>query len=75
VRVAPEGGAEPTKGDGQQAPGEGSLPVIPDREELVPMSKEEAEAHLRQATERVLQEGRAHRQRSLRVPSSKVRDW
>jgi tetratricopeptide (TPR) repeat protein len=75
ARVTPENGAEPTKGDGQQAPGEGNLPVIPDREELVPMSKEEAEAHLRQATERVLKEGRAHRQRALRVPSSKVRDW
>jgi tetratricopeptide (TPR) repeat protein len=68
-------GQKPAQADGQPAPGEGTLPVIPDREELVPMSREEAEAHLRQATERVMQEGRAHRRGSVRVPSGKVRDW
>jgi tetratricopeptide (TPR) repeat protein len=68
-------GQKPVQAEGQPAPGEGTLPVIPDREELVPMSREEAEAHLRQAIERVMQEGRAHRQRSVRVPAGKVRDW
>jgi tetratricopeptide (TPR) repeat protein len=70
-----QNGEKPIQADGQPAPGDGTLPVIPDREELVPMSREEAEAHLRQAIERVMQEGRAHRQRSVRVPSGKVRDW
>lgn len=76
AHVKPEDGQEPINADGQQTPGDnGTLPVIPDREELVPMSREEAEAHLRQATERVMREGRSHRQRSVRVPSGKVRDW
>jgi hypothetical protein len=74
-RATPQPGQEPIKADGQQAPGEGTLPVIPDRDELVPMSREDAEAHLRQAIERVKQEGRTHRQGTMRAPSSKVRDW
>jgi tetratricopeptide (TPR) repeat protein len=72
---AQDKGQQPTPADGQPAPGEGTLPVIPDREELVPMSREEAEAHLRQAIEKVMQEGRSHRQRSVKVLSGKVRDW
>jgi tetratricopeptide (TPR) repeat protein len=74
-RGTQEKGQDPTRADGQPAPGEGTLPVIPDRDELVPMSREDAEAHLRQAIERVTREGRAHRQRAPRAPSSKVRDW
>jgi tetratricopeptide (TPR) repeat protein len=70
-----EPGQEPIKADGQQTPGEGKLPVIPDREELAPMSREEAEAHLRQAIEKVMKEGRAHRQQAQKPPSGKVRDW
>jgi tetratricopeptide (TPR) repeat protein len=69
-------GQQQTGPDGEPAPGEGTLPVIPDREELVPMSREEAEAHLRQAIEAVMKEGRTHRQqRSVKAPSGKVRDW
>jgi tetratricopeptide (TPR) repeat protein len=73
--VTQEQGTEPIKTDGQQAAGAGNLPVIPDRDELTPMSREEAEAHLRQAIEKVMQEGRAHRQRAQKAPSGKVRDW
>jgi len=73
--VAAQGGPDPIQTDAQPAPGEGSLPVIPDRDELVPMSREEAEAHLRQAIERVTQEGRAHQRRPPRMSSGKVRDW
>jgi tetratricopeptide (TPR) repeat protein len=69
-------GPEPIKTDGQQAPGaSNNLPVIPDRDELAPMSREEAEAHLRQAIDKVMKEGRTHRQRSQKAPSGKVRDW
>jgi hypothetical protein len=75
ARVTPEEGKEPIKADGQQAPGAGNLPVIPDRDELAPMSREEAEAHLREAMRKVMQERRAYRQRSQKVPSAKVRDW
>jgi tetratricopeptide (TPR) repeat protein len=75
VGVTPEEGKEPIKADGDPAPGEGKLPVIPDRDELAPMSREEAEAHLREAIQRVRQEGQAHRQQSIRVPSAKVRNW
>jgi tetratricopeptide (TPR) repeat protein len=70
-----EQGKQAVSEQGDAAPGEGTLPVIPDREEMVPMSRDEAEAHLRQAIERVLQERRAHGQRSVRVPAGKVRDW
>ncbi len=75
ARVTPEEGKEPIKADGQKAPGAGNLPVIPDRDELAPMSREEAEAHLREAVQKVLQEGRAYRQRSQKMPPAKVRDW
>jgi tetratricopeptide (TPR) repeat protein len=75
VPVTQEPGQEPIKTDSQPAPGTGNLPVIPDRDELAPMSRDEAEAHLREATRKVLVEGRAHRQGSVRVPSGKVRDW
>jgi tetratricopeptide (TPR) repeat protein len=70
-----EPGQEPTNADGQKAPGEGNLPVIPDRDELAPMSREEAEAHLHQAIDKVLREGRAYRQRTQKAPPAKVRDW
>jgi hypothetical protein len=73
--VTAEQGQEPIKTDGQQAAGAGNLPVIPDRDELAPMSREDAEAHLRQAIEKVMREGRAHRQRAQKAPSGKVRDW
>jgi tetratricopeptide (TPR) repeat protein len=73
--VTAEQGTEPIKTDGQEAAGAGNLPVIPDRDELAPMSREDAEAHLRQAIEKVMQEGRAHRQRAQKPPSGKVRDW
>jgi hypothetical protein len=73
--VAAQPGQEPIKTDGQQAAGAGNLPVIPDRDELTPMSREQAEAHLRQAIENVLQERRAYRQRAQKAPSGKVRDW
>jgi hypothetical protein len=75
AQVTPEDGKEPVKTDGQPAPGAGNLPVIPDRDELAPMSREDAEAHLKEALKKVMQEGRSHRQGSVRVPSAKVRDW
>ena len=59
ARPRAEPGQEPIKTDGQPAPGAGNLPVIPDRDELAPMSREDAEAHLRQAIDKVMQEGRA----------------
>ena len=50
-------GQEPIKTTGQPAPGAGKLPVIPDRDELVPMSPEEAAAHLRDASRESLTRG------------------
>ncbi len=70
-----EQGKQPVSTEGEPAPGEGTLPAIPDREELVPMSREEAETHLRQAIQRVLQDRRAHGQRPFRAITGKVRDW
>ncbi len=73
--VPAQAGSDPSRTDADPAPGEGNLPVIPDRDELVPMSREQAEAHLRQAIERVTQEGRAHQRRPPRTATGKVRDW
>jgi tetratricopeptide (TPR) repeat protein len=73
-RLPGDQGPKPTPTN-QQSPGKGDLPVVPDRDELMPMSPEEAAQHLQQALERVLQEQRAHRQHTLRPPSQNAPDW
>ncbi len=61
--------------DEQGKAGKGNLDAVPDQAELVPMTHEEAMSHLKQATERVLEERQAHRRRPPRAPAGKVRDW
>jgi tetratricopeptide (TPR) repeat protein len=73
--VGPDGGKNPGEADQQPLPGEGSLQAIPDKDDLVPMSPEEAARHLQQAVDEVLKERRAYRQRTMKVPSGKVLDW
>ena len=60
---------------GEHLPGVGNLPVVPDRDDLVPMTSEEAAQHLQQALERVLQEQRAHCRQALRPPPPNALDW
>jgi Ca-activated chloride channel family protein len=59
----------------ETSPGAGNLQVIPDRGKLEPMSAEDAIQYLQQSLERVLQEGRSHRKRSLRPLPGNVLDW
>jgi hypothetical protein len=73
--VKPEDGPTPTATGDTQPPGSGTLRPIPDRADAAPLSPEEAGEHLEQATERIVKERRAHRQRSARAPSPNVRDW
>src|SRR5262249_9030392 len=67
--------------DGQQsdegAPGaETSLPPVPDQDELAPMSREDAQEHLRRAVLRVLSEQRAHqKQKRARGSDENGLDW
>ena len=58
-RLSPrDKGRTPTATSEEYSPGQGPRDVVPDREDLVPMSAEEAAQHLQQAIERVLQERR-----------------
>jgi tetratricopeptide (TPR) repeat protein len=75
VSVTPQPGDQGTTADGNPQAGKGNLDTIPDRAELTPMSREEAEEHLKSALERVLQERRTHTQRSTRPSPANVRDW
>lgn len=59
----------------QPRPGPGNLPPVPDKDELIPLSHEDAAAHLQRATEQILRERREYRQRSVKVPAKEVKDW
>jgi Ca-activated chloride channel family protein len=70
---------EPAKeGDGQgghqPTPGAGNLPPVPDSDELVPMSPEDAARHLGLATTRILEERKKQQQARPR-PARNVLDW
>ncbi len=73
--VTPQKGNQGTEADSKPQAGEGNIKTISDRAELTPMSREEAEEHLKTALERVLQERRSHTQRSTRPSPANVRDW
>ena len=73
----PEGGAE---GPGAAQAGDkkrvkaGPLLVLPDSDQVVPLPPAEADAHLDQIINRIIQERRSHWQR-LAAPSVDTRDW
>jgi tetratricopeptide (TPR) repeat protein len=46
----------------EPAPGAGQLPPVPDQEEMAPLSREDAENHLRRAAARILSDYKAHQQ-------------
>jgi tetratricopeptide (TPR) repeat protein len=56
-------------------PGVGNLPPIPDKDDLLPLSPEDATAHLEKAAARVNRERRDQKQRSLPAPSKTMKDW
>jgi tetratricopeptide (TPR) repeat protein len=62
--------------ESQQAPpGRGQLPPVQDQDQLVPLSPEDAAAHLQRAATRIMLERREHHQRSAQTPGRKVMDW
>jgi tetratricopeptide (TPR) repeat protein len=71
----PERGPDSALSNQTPPPGAGNLDVIPDKDELVPISPEEAARHLQEAVQRVLQEQQAFRQRTIKAPLVSVRDW
>jgi tetratricopeptide (TPR) repeat protein len=71
----PQPGQDPVGTEEQPAPGVGKMEVIPDTAQLVPMTPEDATAHLKQAIDRVLEERRAYQKRTLKPPTGNVPDW
>jgi Ca-activated chloride channel family protein len=58
----------------EQTPGQGNLRPLPDRDDLVPLTPEDAAAYLDQAARRILQEQRAYRQ-AAPPAAANVKDW
>jgi tetratricopeptide (TPR) repeat protein len=59
----------------QPSPGKGPIPPLPDKDELVPLSPEDAAQHLRDATARIERERREYRQRPMPPLPAHVKDW
>jgi hypothetical protein len=74
-RVRQDQAKDATKSD-EGSPGAGSLPPVPDQDDLAPMAREDAEEHLQRAAARILRERRAHQQqRRARPVSGNGLDW
>jgi hypothetical protein len=58
----------------ETVPGKGNLPVIPDQEQLQPLSPEDTAAYLDQLAERILRERREYRRQAGMAPPN-VKDW
>jgi Ca-activated chloride channel family protein len=71
---AAKGNAAPTASD-QQAPGQGNLPPIPDQDDLVPLTREDALQYLGQAAARIGQEQKEYRISSRPKIPSAMKDW
>ncbi|MCI0376696.1 MAG: VWA domain-containing protein [Gemmataceae bacterium] len=67
----PGNGQDPSKG---KKAGVGPLTVLPDQKELVPLSQQEAEAHLEEIARRIMLERRNYRRLAWGVPEN-VKDW
>ncbi len=68
-------GQQPTPVDGQQQPGEGELPPVPDNDNQPPLTARQAREHLDQAARRIMEEGLRHRRGTARPPAPGVPDW
>jgi hypothetical protein len=56
-------------------PGKGNLPTLPDTDELLPLSAEDAAEHLKQATARLVREREEYLHQSVPAVHSNVKDW
>jgi tetratricopeptide (TPR) repeat protein len=68
-------GQQPLPTDQPPPPGVGNLPPIPDRDETVALSPEDALRYLQQAADRIQQERRAHERQTIKGPARGVKDW
>jgi tetratricopeptide (TPR) repeat protein len=75
--TAARGGDEQPGGDkeGSNAPGQGTLPPLHDGGDARPIARNDAEEHLKKATERIIEEARQYRRSRARPAASGVRDW
>lgn len=74
-RVPRDPSREPTPSD-DAAPGSGQLPPVPDQDEPAPLARPDAEAHLKLATQRILEEQRKYRkERRGKGSNGATRDW
>lgn len=76
-----KGKAAPKSADGQKAhptkdfaPGKGNLPVLPDQDELAPLSPEDVDGHLERIAQRIRRERREFF-RQAAPPAADVKDW
>jgi tetratricopeptide (TPR) repeat protein len=72
--VKPDDGPKPIPTN-ERAPGQGTLPPVPDKGELVRMAPEDAARHLDLAVSRIAEDRRTYRYRAARAPGSGVLDW
>jgi hypothetical protein len=68
-------GGQPGPSDQAPSAGSGTLPPVPDTDDLVPLPPEDAAAHLRQAATRIHRERQDHHQAGARMPPATVKDW
>jgi hypothetical protein len=61
--------------DQMPSPGAGNLPLIPDQNELTPLSAADTAAYLDQIANRILRERAEHRRRHVTKPPAHVKDW
>jgi hypothetical protein len=74
-RVHQDQAKDATKSD-EGSPGAGTLPPVPDQDDLAPMAREDAEEHLQRAAARILREQRAYRkERHARPANDSGLDW
>lgn len=74
-RVRQDQAKDASKSD-EGSPGAGTLPPVPDQDNLAPMAREDAEEHLQRAAARILSERRAHQQqRRVRPVNGSGLDW
>jgi len=67
--------ASAARADQTPPPGKGNLPPVPDQDDLVPLSPEDAAAYLKQAAVRILRDREEYRRRPVPAPSPNVMDW
>jgi tetratricopeptide (TPR) repeat protein len=75
IPMKPGSGNENQRSNEPPAPGQGNLPPIPDTQDPVSLTPEDAANHLQQATVRILHERQKHKQMSIKKPAPSAKDW